>query len=75
MAIADMENTEIAMESLDSLARVLGHCAIYERLYCQQDLDASRSLNDSLVDLYASVLEYLCYLKRHLSHNTAGNSC
>lgn len=70
-----MENTAIAMESLENLVRVLGHCAIYEKLYCQKVLDVSQSLNDCLVDLYALVLEYPCYLKRHLSHNTAGNSC
>lgn len=69
-----MENTAIALESLDSLTRVLGHCGIYERLYGQRGLDASQSLNDSLVDLYALVLEYLCYLKRHLGHGTAGTS-
>lgn len=74
VAITDMENTTIAMESLESLARVLGHCGIYEKLYCHQGLDASKSLNNSLVDLYVSILEYLCYLKRHLGHNTAGNS-
>lgn len=68
-----MENTTIAMESLDSLARIFGHCGIYEKLYGQKALDASQSLNDSLVDLYVLILEYLCYLKRHLSHNTAGN--
>lgn len=69
-----MENTAIAMESLDSLARVLGHCGIYEKLYGQQGLDASQSLNASLIDLYVLVLEYLCYLKRHLGHNTTGNN-
>lgn len=68
-----MENTTIAMESLDSLARILGHCGIYEALYGQQALNASQFLNDSLVDLYVLILEYLCYLRRHLSHNTAGN--
>lgn len=69
-----MENTAIAMDSLDALARVLGHCGMYERLYSQQALDATQSLNSSLVDLYVSILEYLCYLKRYLGHNTACNS-
>lgn len=69
-----MDNTRIAMESLESLARVLGHCSIYERLYCQQDLETSQSLNDSLVQLYVLVLQYLCYVRRHLGLNTAGTS-
>lgn len=73
-AITDMENTTIAFESLDSLSRILGHCGIYESLYSQpgQGLVASQSLIERLVDLYALLLEYLCYLKRHLEHNTAG---
>lgn len=66
------------MESLDSLARILGNCAIYEELYGQHapgaspSLDAFESLSNALVELYILVLEYLCYLKRHLGHNTAG---
>lgn len=69
-----MENTAIAFESLDMLSRILSHCAIYERLYGQpgRGLAASQSLNDCLVDLYALVLSYLCYLKRHLGHGAAG---
>lgn len=72
LAITDLENTRIAMESLESLARVLGHCSIYETLYGQQNLEASQSLNDSLVQLYVLVLQFLCYIRRHLSLNTAG---
>lgn len=72
VAITHMESTAIAMESLDSLARILGRCGIYEELYGQKVLDSCQSLNDALIDLYALILEYLCYLKRHLGHNTAG---
>lgn len=70
-----MENTAIALESLDSLARILGHYGIYEKLYGQQpsqSLNSSWSLNDALLDLYVRILEYLCYLTQHLEHNTAG---
>lgn len=73
-----MENTAIAMESLDSLARILGHCGIYEKLYIKdgpaaaQSLDATESLRTALVELYVVVLEYLCYLTRHLARNIAG---
>lgn len=75
VAITDMENTAIATQSLGSLARVLGHCCIYERLYGQQVpvLDAYAFLNEALINLYASTLEYLCYLKRHLEYSTGGN--
>lgn len=74
VAITHMESTAIAMESLDSLARILGRCGIYEELYGQKVLDSCQSLNDALIDLYALILEYLCYLKRHLGHNTAGEA-
>lgn len=72
LAITDMENATIAMESLESLTRVLGHCSIYETLYGEQPLEASQPLNDSLVKLYVLVLQFLCYIRRHLSRNTAG---
>ncbi|KAL0630791.1 hypothetical protein Q9L58_010358 [Maublancomyces gigas] len=78
VAITDLENTAIAMESLDSLACILGHCGIHEKLYgkqalgASQSLDASESLSNALIELYILVLEYLCYLKRHLGHNAAG---
>lgn len=60
------------MESLEALARILGHCSIYETLYGQQDLEASQSLNKSLVQLYVLVLKFLCYIRGRLSLNTAG---
>lgn len=71
-ATADMENTALAMDSMDALARVLAHCGIYERLYTAEGLDAASGLEDSLVALYVLVLRYLCYLKKHLGRNTAG---
>lgn len=74
LAITDLDNMRIAMESLESLTRVLGHCSIYEKLYGQQDLEASQSLNDSLVKLYVLVLQFVCYVRRHLGLNTAGTS-
>lgn len=67
-----MENTALAMESMDALARVLAHCGIYERLYVAEGLDAASGLVESLVVLYVLVLQYLCYLKKHLGRNTAG---
>lgn len=73
-ATADMENTALAMESMHALARVLAHCAIYERLYAAEGLDAASGLQESLVVLYVLVLQYLCYLKKHLGRNTAGEN-
>lgn len=72
LAITDMDHTRVAMDSLESIVRVLGHCGIYERLYSQQNLDASQSLNDSLLQLYVLVLQFVCYVRRHLGLNTAG---
>lgn len=72
VAIDDAEHRTLAMESLDSLTRVLGHCAIYESLYGQRGLDVSQSLNDSLVALYVLILGFLCYLNRYFGQNDAG---
>ncbi|KAL0630901.1 hypothetical protein Q9L58_010249 [Maublancomyces gigas] len=70
LAITEMDNTRIALESLDALARILGHCSIYETLY-SQDLKTSQSLNASLVRLYVLVLKFLCYIRHRLGLNTA----
>lgn len=71
-ATADMENRALAMESMDTLARVLAHCGISERLYAAEGLDAASGLEESLVALYVLVLQYLCYFKKRLGRNTAG---
>lgn len=73
-----MENMKIVMESMDALVRVLSRCDIYEKLYCKktpdptQPIDIAQPLDDSMVDLYVSVLEYLCSARRYLGRNTAG---
>lgn len=61
-------------ESLEYLVSVIYYCEIYERLYSGIDsgLAATMQLDASLVDLYASVLEYLWCAKEHLQGNTAG---
>lgn len=71
-ATADLENTALAMESLDALARVLANCGVYERLYGGDDLVTAAGMQEALVALYVLVLRYLCYLKKHLGRNTAG---
>lgn len=60
-----MENTAIRMESLDSFGRMLGHCSTNEKPHGQHTLDASQSLDESLVDFYVSTSLYLCYLMWH----------
>lgn len=72
-ATADMGNTTLAMESMEALARVLAHCGVYERLYVAVDLgESGRGMEEALVVLYVRVLGCLCYLKKHLARNTAG---
>lgn len=50
-------------ESFDYLVRLVIRCAIFERLYIQgyPDLETANLLTRSLLDLYVSTLEYLCY--------------
>lgn len=71
VATADVEDLRLIFESLEYLVRVLCRCDIYEKLYFEQELEAAKLLNDSLVDLYVSILEYLCCARRKLSDHTA----
>lgn len=71
-ATSDLENTALAMESVEALARVLAHCGVYERLYGGMHLPTAMGMQEALVALYVLVLRYLCYVKKHLSRNTAG---
>ncbi|KAI5836997.1 hypothetical protein DFP73DRAFT_601596 [Morchella snyderi] len=57
-------------ENVDYLVQLLCSCQIYERLYCQETLGISENLTKSLVDLYASILKFLCYTNQYLDHNT-----
>lgn len=47
---------------------------IYEKLYSGTGLTVAGHLNTCLVDLYASILEYLGYAIQYLGNNTAGKS-
>ncbi|RPB12644.1 hypothetical protein P167DRAFT_574015 [Morchella conica CCBAS932] len=64
------EDMQTASESLEYLLRVLFCCDIYEKLYCETGLLTVQPLNTSLVELYVSILEYLCYIKRFLNKDT-----
>lgn len=73
VATADMENVRMIFESLDCLVRILYRCDIYEKLYTNRGLQATEQLSSTLVNLYAAVLEYLCYARRDLSKDSTGN--
>ncbi|KAI5838324.1 hypothetical protein DFP73DRAFT_269522 [Morchella snyderi] len=62
-------------ESVEHIVRILFCCDIYERLYCETSLRAVMHLVTSLVELYVSILEYLCYAKKYLSGNTGSGPC
>lgn len=63
---------EMVSESLGYLVSVMYCAEIYEKLYSGTKLSAAEPLNGSLVNLYASILEYLWCAKQHLQENTAG---
>lgn len=69
-----MENLRVILESLESLTRILSHCTIYEALYIEgSSLTAVPLLRESLLGLYVSVLQYLCYIGRYLGRSAAGD--
>lgn len=58
--------------SLEVLVRILFRCDIYEKLYTDENLQAAKQLNTSLVTLYVAVLQYLCTARRHVKLDTKG---
>lgn len=69
-----MENLRVILESLESLTRILSHCTIYETLYIESSsLKAASLLQESLLGLYVSVLQHLCYIGRYLGRNATGD--
>jgi hypothetical protein len=76
VATHDIENMRLIFGSLEYLVRVLSRCDIYERLYARKELQATKLLDTSLVNLYVSILRYLCCARKELSHRTLGRmSC
>jgi hypothetical protein len=63
---------KIVTESLEYLVRILSICDIYERLYSLDNLSSTKHLNDAIINLYESIIEYLFYAKRYLEQNTFG---
>jgi hypothetical protein len=74
IAVADMENLQMIFQSLGYLVKVLAHCDVYEKLYCERETDSKPQscLSTSLVNLYISILRYLCHSKRELGRETTG---
>ncbi|KAI5839141.1 hypothetical protein DFP73DRAFT_222388 [Morchella snyderi] len=67
------QDMQTASESLEYLLRIIFCCEIYERLYLtRKRLGTVQQLNTSLVELYVSILKYLCYIQKYLNKNTGG---
>ncbi|KAI5837913.1 hypothetical protein DFP73DRAFT_580864, partial [Morchella snyderi] len=68
-----VENTRIIHESIENLSRILSNCNIYESLYIGgSSLKGSANLQETLKNLYISVLKYLCYIGRYFCRNSTG---
>jgi hypothetical protein len=60
---------------VEKVAMLLVRCTIYENLYLRQIPEVSNhaNLQESLLELYAAVLEFLASAKRYLDRSSAGN--
>ncbi|KAL7266669.1 hypothetical protein RUND412_010779 [Rhizina undulata] len=66
----DMENMGNLLFGLEDISRILGRCTVYEALYKEGELSSAQKLIDSLPDLYAATLTYLCRAKHFFSRPT-----
>lgn len=60
----------------ETIAKILDRCAIYERLYLTSGSQApeTRIMENALIGLYASILQFLAKAKRFYEKNTAGKT-
>jgi hypothetical protein len=63
-------------EGVERESNLITRYTIFEKIYIRATLAAEviDKLRDSLVNLYAVVLEYLCRAQRYYGHRTAGIS-
>lgn len=61
---------------VETIARLLVRCAVYERLYLKSpsELSVRKSLEDALGGLYSAVLEFLAFAQRYLDKPSASRS-
>lgn len=69
------DNMRAVSEGLDQVVRILYCCDIYEKLYVGKMLQIEKVLNESLVNLYVSVLEYLSYALSYVEKDMGGRIC
>ena len=68
------ETIDGIMVGLEKTSYIIDRCAVYEILYLKVETEASRNLEKTLLQLYATILEYLAKatkrLKSEYSHPT-----
>ncbi|KAL7271805.1 hypothetical protein RUND412_005418 [Rhizina undulata] len=69
----DIETMGSLLSGLEDISRILGRCAVYEALYnnYKAKIMPAQNLINSLPDLYAAILTYLCRSKRFFRRPTA----
>lgn len=70
--MSDKESMIIVLERMAFLVQVVTRCDIYETLYPTHANLPDKPLHGSMVDLYVSILECLCFAKQHRSLGLIG---
>ena len=71
-SINDVQTFGAMAEGLEQVSRSITGCCIIEQLYLKQTSTANENLQDSLVKLYAAILEYLASAIKYYSRGTVG---
>lgn len=70
MARNDFDKFGFVLEGTELIARVIGRSAIFEDLYLSDAYQARDKLQESLLQLYTTILVYLSKAQRYYRQNT-----
>jgi hypothetical protein len=73
IVVADEENMGAVLIGIETVTKLLVRCTVYEELYLKPDpkLSNHSNLEETLLGLYAAVLECLAEAKRYLQKSSA----
>jgi flagellin-specific chaperone FliS len=55
------DTVDAILIGLEKSSNIIDRCAVYESLYLQKDVEASRNLQKTILKLYTAILKYLVH--------------
>lgn len=72
VTVDDSQKMGALLVGLETVANIMGRCAIYEQLYSGTGFTSTKGFEDELTGLYVCILEYLVEAIKYYSKKTGG---